>query len=56
MDLGGTAGSTIRVERRRGSQIQTLEVHKDFLLLPGDLVIVEPPDDTILVSAEGHQE
>ena len=56
MDLGGTADSTIRVERRRGSQIQTLEVHKDFRLLPGDLVIVEPPDDTILVSAEGHQE
>ena len=55
MDLG-TADSTIRVERRRGSQIQTLEVHKDFRLLPGDLVIVEPPDDTILVSAEGHQE
>lgn len=54
MDLGGSADGTIRVERRRGSQIQTLEVHKDFPLLPGDLVIVGPPDDTILVSAEDH--
>ena len=56
MDLGGTRDSTIRVERRRGSHIQTLEVHNDFLLLPGDLVIVGPPGETILVSAEDHQE
>ncbi|MFG6665238.1 polysaccharide biosynthesis/export family protein [Sulfitobacter sp. 916] len=56
MDLGGTTDHSIRVERGHGAQMQTLRVHKNFLLLPGDLVIIGPPDDAILASAQGSRE
>ncbi|PHQ62131.1 MAG: hypothetical protein COC10_11060 [Sphingobium sp.] len=56
MDLGGATERSIRVERRQGAQIQTLNVQRDFLLLPGDLILVGPPDDAILASAQGRRE
>lgn len=56
LDLGGSAGRIVRVERQRGGDIVTFDLQDNDPLLPGDIVTVTRADEAQLAAAKGRNQ